>query len=94
MAATTIVRTALLDRPVALLYMLLLFILLLSLHGSTSTTAEATDDMITAAQPLSGQRKLVSQGGKFALGFYQSAGNITNNFFIHILYIASTCQWI
>lgn len=62
---------AVLDRPVAL-YML--FILLLSVHESA--TAEATDDVITATQPLSGQRKLVSQGGKFALGFYQSAGNI------------------
>ena len=51
--------------PGALLYMLV--VLVLSLQGSP---AEATD-VITATQPLSGQQKLVSQGGKFALGFYQ-----------------------
>ncbi|XP_048549489.1 G-type lectin S-receptor-like serine/threonine-protein kinase At2g19130 [Triticum urartu] len=47
-----------------------LIILLLSLQGSPT----GGTDVITAAQPLSGQNKLVSRGGKFALGFYQPTG--------------------
>jgi hypothetical protein len=63
MAAT--ITTATLDSGA--LYMLAVILLVLSLQGSP---AGATDT-ITATQPLSGQQKLVSQGGKFALGFYQ-----------------------
>ena len=47
------------------LYMLVI-LLILSLQGSPV----GATDVITATQPLSGQLKLVSQGGKFALGFY------------------------
>jgi len=42
--------------------------------------------VITATQPLSGQQKLVSQGGKFALGFYQPSGGPQDKWYIAIWY--------
>ncbi|RLN28864.1 G-type lectin S-receptor-like serine/threonine-protein kinase [Panicum miliaceum] len=56
--------------------------LVLSLQGAP---AGATD-VITATQPLSGQQKLVSQGGKFALGFYQPGGGPQAKWYIAIWY--------
>jgi len=44
--------------------------LLLSLHESP---LHATDTL-TVTQPLSGDRKLISQNGSFALGFFQPTG--------------------
>ncbi|RLN31125.1 G-type lectin S-receptor-like serine/threonine-protein kinase [Panicum miliaceum] len=61
---------------------MLAVILVLSLQGSP---ARATD-VITAMQPLSGQQKLVSQGGKFALGFYQPGGGPQDRWCIAIWY--------
>ncbi|KAM3258423.1 hypothetical protein ACQJBY_050281 [Aegilops geniculata] len=59
-----------------------LFILLFWLQGSP---AGATD-MITSTRPLSGKQKLVSQGGKFALGFYQPGGGPQDKWYIAIWY--------
>ncbi|KAG2622312.1 G-type lectin S-receptor-like serine/threonine-protein kinase At2g19130 [Panicum virgatum] len=64
------------------LYMVAVILVLLSLHGSPAGAA----DMITATQPLSGQQKLVSQGGKFALGFYQAGGGSQDKWYIAIWY--------
>uniref|UniRef100_A0A0D9V8T3 Receptor-like serine/threonine-protein kinase n=1 Tax=Leersia perrieri TaxID=77586 RepID=A0A0D9V8T3_9ORYZ len=47
-----------------------MIILVLSFHESPLHAA----DTLTANQPLSGNQKLVSQDGKFALGFFQPAG--------------------
>ncbi|OEL30069.1 G-type lectin S-receptor-like serine/threonine-protein kinase [Dichanthelium oligosanthes] len=75
--ATTITTT--LD-PGVLHYMLV--ILLLSLQGSPA----GARDVITATQPLSGLQKLVSQGGKFALGFYRPGGGLQDKWYIAIWY--------
>ncbi|XP_066315496.1 G-type lectin S-receptor-like serine/threonine-protein kinase At2g19130 [Miscanthus floridulus] len=56
-------------------------ILLVSLQGSLT----GATDVITATQPLYGQQKLVSQGGKFALGFHQPGGG-SDKWYIAIWY--------
>jgi hypothetical protein len=54
-----------------------LLILVLSLQESPLHAA----DTLTAEQPLSADQKLISQDGKFALGFFQPAGE-------HFLFIS------
>lgn len=46
----------------------LLVIALVAAHASLPVRAQ---DTVTAARPLSGDAKLVSRGGKFAMGFFQ-----------------------
>uniref|UniRef100_J3M780 Receptor-like serine/threonine-protein kinase n=1 Tax=Oryza brachyantha TaxID=4533 RepID=J3M780_ORYBR len=73
---------------------LLLFLLL---HGSLSRRTADAADTITASRPLSGNQKLVSQGDKFALGFYRPAGGPLSNWYIAIWYnkvSIQTAVWI
>lgn len=44
--------------------------LLLLAAWITPLLSQATDN-VSRSQPLSGDRRLVSQGGKFAVGFFQ-----------------------
>ncbi len=48
-----------------------MIVLILSIHENPLHAV----DTLTANQPLSGDQKLISQDGKFALGFFQPAGN-------------------
>uniref|UniRef100_A0A452ZQ32 Receptor-like serine/threonine-protein kinase n=1 Tax=Aegilops tauschii subsp. strangulata TaxID=200361 RepID=A0A452ZQ32_AEGTS len=50
-----------------LLHLLVVVALLVPSHGSSSNAT----DTITASRPLTGDQKLISQRGKFALGFFQ-----------------------
>ncbi|VAH21852.1 unnamed protein product [Triticum turgidum subsp. durum] len=50
-----------------LLHLLVVVALLVPSHGSSSNAT----DTLTASRPLSGDQKLISQRGKFALGFFQ-----------------------
>ncbi|KAF0917741.1 hypothetical protein E2562_021238 [Oryza meyeriana var. granulata] len=50
---------------------LLVVALVLCLHGRG---LHATDTL-TAGRPLTGDQKLISERGKFALGFFQPQGN-------------------
>uniref|UniRef100_A0A0D9V8T6 non-specific serine/threonine protein kinase n=1 Tax=Leersia perrieri TaxID=77586 RepID=A0A0D9V8T6_9ORYZ len=60
-----------------------MIILVLSLHESPLQAA----DTLTASQPLSGDQKLISQDGKFALGFFQpAAGESSSRWYIGIWY--------
>jgi hypothetical protein len=49
-----------------------LLLLLFSLQQSPSQASDS--DTLTANQQLSGNQKLISQDGNFALGFFQPAG--------------------
>ncbi|XP_066313052.1 G-type lectin S-receptor-like serine/threonine-protein kinase At2g19130 [Miscanthus floridulus] len=53
-----------------------LLLLLLSLQQSPSQASDT--DTLTANQQLSGNQKLISQDGNFALGFFQPAGEGSN----------------
>ncbi|KAL6615666.1 hypothetical protein ACP70R_037936 [Stipagrostis hirtigluma subsp. patula] len=43
-------------------------------------------DTVSRAQPLSGGQKLVSQGGRFALGFFQPVGGVPEKWYLAIWY--------
>ncbi|EEE55784.1 hypothetical protein OsJ_04358 [Oryza sativa Japonica Group] len=53
-----------------------MIVLILSIHENPLHAV----DTLTANQPLSGDQKLISQDGKFALGFFQPAGWLAQNF--------------
>ncbi|KAK3135505.1 hypothetical protein QOZ80_5BG0419780 [Eleusine coracana subsp. coracana] len=53
----------------------MLLVVLLAANATSLVRAGDTDtDTVAAGRPLSGDRKLVSRGGKFALGFFQPEG--------------------
>uniref|UniRef100_A0A0E0JS11 Receptor-like serine/threonine-protein kinase n=1 Tax=Oryza punctata TaxID=4537 RepID=A0A0E0JS11_ORYPU len=63
--------------------MLSMIVLILSIHENPLHA----DDMLTANQPLSGDQKLISQDGKFAMGFFQpAAGGSSGKWYIGIWY--------
>ncbi|KAL6842637.1 hypothetical protein ACP4OV_027481 [Aristida adscensionis] len=43
-------------------------------------------DTVSREQPLSGGQKLVSQGGRFALGFFQPAGGVIGKWYLAVWY--------
>ncbi|TVU19384.1 hypothetical protein EJB05_35529, partial [Eragrostis curvula] len=60
-------------------------LVLLALLAANATLMRA-EDTVAADRPLSGERKLVSQGGKFALGFFQPDGGAPGRWYIGIWY--------
>ncbi|CAL4893602.1 unnamed protein product [Urochloa decumbens] len=61
----------------------LVLVALVAAHVSLPVRAQ---DTIDAARPLSGDAKLVSRGGKFALGFFQPDGGAPGRWYIGIWY--------
>uniref|UniRef100_A0A0E0CBD1 non-specific serine/threonine protein kinase n=1 Tax=Oryza meridionalis TaxID=40149 RepID=A0A0E0CBD1_9ORYZ len=62
---------------------LCMIVLILSIHENPLRAV----DTLTANQPLSGDQKLISQEGKFALGFFQpAAGGSSGKWYIGIWY--------
>jgi hypothetical protein len=62
---------------------LLVIVVLLSVNARPLVRAE---DTVTDDRPLSGDRKLISRGGKFALGFFQPDGGVADRWYVGIWY--------
>ncbi|WVZ98566.1 hypothetical protein U9M48_043994 [Paspalum notatum var. saurae] len=60
-----------------------LVLALVAAHVSLLVRAQ---DTIAAGWPLSGDAKLVSRGGKFALGFFQPDGGVSGSWYVGIWY--------
>ncbi|KAG2619248.1 hypothetical protein PVAP13_3NG140886 [Panicum virgatum] len=63
--------------------LLLLVLALVAAHVPLPVRAQ---DTVAAGRPLSGDGKLVSRGGKFALGFFQPDGGATGSWYVGIWY--------
>ncbi|RLN28100.1 hypothetical protein C2845_PM05G37860 [Panicum miliaceum] len=59
------------------------FLVLVAAHVSLPVRAQ---DTVAAGRPLSGDAKLVSRGGKFALGFFQPDGGVSGSWYVGIWY--------
>ncbi|GJN14475.1 hypothetical protein PR202_gb01310 [Eleusine coracana subsp. coracana] len=55
-------------------FQLVVLLVVLLAANATSLVRAGDTDTVAAGRPLSGNRKLVSPGGKFALGFFQTEG--------------------
>ncbi|KAK8457787.1 hypothetical protein SEVIR_3G246351v4 [Setaria viridis] len=62
---------------------LVLLIALVAAHVPLPVRAQ---DTVTAGRPLSGDAKLVSRGGKFAMGFFQPDGGVSGRWYVGIWY--------
>ncbi|CAN6333053.1 unnamed protein product [Urochloa humidicola] len=75
-------------------YATLVLVALVAAHVSVPVQAQ---DTVDAGRPLSGDAKLVSRGGKFALGFFQPDGGVPGRWYIGIWYnniAARTPVWV
>ncbi|PAN19508.1 hypothetical protein PAHAL_3G278200 [Panicum hallii] len=59
------------------------FLALVAAHVPLPVRAQ---DTVAAGRPLSGDAKLVSRGGKFALGFFQPDGGVSGRWYVGIWY--------
>ena len=62
----------------------LLLIMAVAIHGGSDWSFAS--DTISANSPISGDRTVVSRGGKFELGFFSPAGGGGNNYYVGIWY--------
>ena len=63
----------------------LLLLTAMAIHGGITAWCFASDT-ISANSPISGDRTVVSRGGKFELGFFSPAGGGGSNYYVGIWY--------
>ncbi|KAF0903893.1 hypothetical protein E2562_029976 [Oryza meyeriana var. granulata] len=61
-----------------------LLLLLVATSGIVTPLLSQATDTVSRSQPLSGDRRLVSQGGKFALGFFQPVGGTPDRWYLAV----------
>nr|CAB3465229.1 unnamed protein product [Digitaria exilis] len=72
-------------------------ILVLAVVAAHVSLLVRAQDTVAAGRPLSGDAKLVSRGGKFALGFFQPDGGVSGRWYVGIWYnniAARTPVWV
>ncbi|XP_040381940.1 S-locus-specific glycoprotein S13-like [Oryza brachyantha] len=61
-----------------------LLLLLAAASGIVTPLLSQATDTVSRSQPLSGDRRLVSQGGKFAVGFFKPAGGAPDKWYLAV----------